>query len=125
MMVKSGLEKFILKSLHAGRWPSMREDGYFCYLICDFGHFYEARKNSLLHKGISKRFFLDSFSPSILGQKLYCFDTDSFLRVKMMYEYESVKQDVLRKIVAKTVVQGLLTDLYHKLSRNRKVVITP
>ena len=31
MMMKSGLEKFILKFLH-----DMREDGYFCYSICDF-----------------------------------------------------------------------------------------
>ena len=45
MMVKSGLEKFILKSLHAG--------------------------SSLPHGGISKLFFLDHFSPSFLGQKLY------------------------------------------------------
>ena len=57
-MVKSGLEKFILKSLHAGRF-------------CNFGHFYEVRENSLPHGGISKIFFLDHFSPSLLGQKLY------------------------------------------------------
>jgi hypothetical protein len=46
----------------------MREDGYFYYWICDFGHFYEVRKNSLPHGGIWKRFFLDHFSPSFLGQ---------------------------------------------------------
>ena len=57
MMVKSGLEKFIFKSL-------LREDGYFYYWICEFGHFYEVRKNSLPHGGISKMFFLDHFSPS-------------------------------------------------------------
>ena len=33
-----------------------------------------------------KRFFLDHFSPSLLGQKLYFIDTDSILRVKNMYE---------------------------------------
>ena len=33
MMVKSGLEKIILKSLHDGR-----------YCICDFGHFYDVRE---------------------------------------------------------------------------------
>ena len=41
-MVKSGLEKLFWN-------PSMREDGYFYYWICDFGHFYEVRKNSLTH----------------------------------------------------------------------------
>ena len=49
----------------------MREDCYFYYWICDFGHFYKVRKNSLPHGGISKRFFLDHFSPSFLGQKLF------------------------------------------------------
>ena len=41
--------------------PSMREDCYFYYWICDFGHFYEVRKNSLPHGGISKRFFYTTF----------------------------------------------------------------
>ena len=61
MIVKSGLEKIILKSLRAG---------YFYYWICDFGHFYEVRESSLPHGGISKIFFLHHCSPSFLGQKL-------------------------------------------------------
>ena len=43
MMVKSGLEQFILKSLH------------FYYWICDFGHFYEVIESSHLHGGIFKK----------------------------------------------------------------------
>ena len=34
-------------------------------------HFYEVSESSLPHGGISKIFFLDHFSPSFLGQKLY------------------------------------------------------
>ena len=57
MMVKSGLENFIFKSLHV-----------IYYWICDFGHFYEVRESSLPHGGNSKMFFLDHFSPSFLNQ---------------------------------------------------------
>jgi hypothetical protein len=60
MMVKSGVEKFIWN-------PSMQEDSYFYYWICDFGYFYEVRESSVQHGGISKIFFLDHFSPSFLG----------------------------------------------------------
>ena len=56
-MVKSGLKKFLLKSLHTR--------------ICDFGHSNEVRKSSLPHGGISKKNFLDHFSPSFLGQNFY------------------------------------------------------
>ena len=49
----------------------MREDSYFYYWICDFGHFYEVRESSLPHGGISKIFFLDHFSASFLGQKFH------------------------------------------------------
>ena len=64
MMVKSGLEKIFLKFLHAGDY---------------FPSFIKVPKitNSLikltifLHGGISKIIFLDHFSPSFLGQKLY------------------------------------------------------
>ena len=52
MMVKSGLEQFILKSL-------MKEDSYFYYWICDFGHFYEVRKSSLPRSKL-KRYCLES-----------------------------------------------------------------
>ena len=76
----------------------MREDSYFYYWICDFGHFYEVRESSLPHGGISKIFFLDHFSPSFLGQKLYFSITDSTLRVKTMYEL--VKEDVWNMSVA-------------------------
>ena len=54
MMVESGIEKLFWN-------PSMREDSYFHYWICDFGHFYEVRESSLPHGGISKIFFLDHF----------------------------------------------------------------
>ena len=64
MIVKTGLETLFWN-------PSMRENSYFYYWICDFGHFYEVRKNSLPYGGISKIFFLDHFSGSFLGQKLY------------------------------------------------------
>ena len=64
LIVKSGLDFFFWN-------PSMREDSHFFYWICDFGHFYEVRESSLPHGGISKRFFLDHFSPSFLGQKWY------------------------------------------------------
>ena len=49
MMMKSGLEKIILKSLHAGRW---------LFLLLN-----------LWFVGISKTFFRDHFSPSFLCQK--------------------------------------------------------
>ena len=62
MMVKSGLQKLFWN-------PSMREDSYFHYWICNFGHFYEVKENSLPHEGISKSFFLYHFSPSFLNQK--------------------------------------------------------
>ena len=38
----------------------IREDSYFYYWICDFGHFHEVRESSLLHGGISKIFFLEN-----------------------------------------------------------------
>ena len=38
MMVKSGLEYLFSN-------PSMREDSYFYYWICDFGHFYEVKES--------------------------------------------------------------------------------
>ena len=43
----------------------------FYYWICYFGHFYEVRKNSLPHGGISKRFFSRPLFTIILGKKLY------------------------------------------------------
>ena len=63
MMVKSGLEKNISKSLHAGDYP------YFIKM--------PQITNSIIkviifpHGEISKYFFLDHFSPSFLGQKWY------------------------------------------------------
>ena len=49
MMVKSGLEKIVLNSLslHAGRWLFLLPNLW-------FWEFYEAKKNSYLHGGISK-----------------------------------------------------------------------
>ena len=44
----------------------MREDGYFYYWICDFGHKIVSRMEEF-----QKDFFLDHFSLSFLGQKLY------------------------------------------------------
>ena len=63
MMVKSGLENLFWN-------PFIREDSYFYYWICDFGHFYEVRESSLPYGGISKTLFLDPFSTLSLGQKL-------------------------------------------------------
>ena len=63
MMVKSDLEKFTLKSLHAGRWSFLLLNLWFWTLLWII--------NSLPHGGISERFFLDRFSPSFLCQKLY------------------------------------------------------
>ena len=53
--------------------PSMPKEGNFYYWICNFGKkmwkwimtFHSA------HGGIAKIFFLDHFSPTFLGQKLY------------------------------------------------------
>ena len=59
----------------------MREDGYFYYRICDFGHFYEVKKN----RGISKIFFRPLFI-IIFRSKIVILDTDSILRVNMIYE---------------------------------------
>ena len=70
MMVKSGLEKIFLKSLHA-------------IFVTEFvvlgKHFpiYEVRENNFPQGGISKMFFVDP--------KLYFF-TDSILSIKMMVE---------------------------------------
>ena len=55
MMVKSGLEKTILKSFHVGRKS-------FSFLSSDFAHFYEVRKSSAPHEGISKIFFRPLFT---------------------------------------------------------------
>ena len=74
----------------------MREDSYFYYWICDFGHFYEVRESSLPHGGISKIFFSRPLFTIIFRPKIVFLDTDSILRVKTMYE--SVKWDVLNAI---------------------------
>ena len=50
----------VLFSIHHKKYfwnPSMQEDSYLYYWICDFGHFYEVRESSLPHGGISKIFF--------------------------------------------------------------------
>ena len=61
-----------------------------------------------------KYFFLDHFSPSFLGQKLYFLDTDSILRVKKMYK--SVKQDVIKwKMVT---AQGSDLKIWAKVKKN-------
>ena len=62
MMVKSGLEKVILKSLHA----------YFYYWIFDFGPFFEVCIGKIVSRmeEFQKDFFRDHFSLSFLGQKL-------------------------------------------------------
>ena len=63
----------------------MREDGYFYYWICDFGHFYEVRKIVSRMEEFQKDFFRPLFT-IIFRPKIVFFDTDSILRVKMMYE---------------------------------------
>ena len=63
MMVKSGLEKFILESHHAGNYfPYFIKEPKITNLVMKITIF--------LHGGISKYIFLDHFSPSFLGQKL-------------------------------------------------------
>ena len=54
MMMKSGLEKIFWN-------PSMREDGYFYYWICDFGHFYEVNELSSLKKALHMEEFQKYF----------------------------------------------------------------
>ena len=81
MMVKSGLEKFVLKSLNAGKLLFVTE---FVILGKNLP-VYEVRGNSLPHEGISKQIFLGHFSPPFFSQKLY-FSIDSILRVEVMYK---------------------------------------
>ena len=50
----------------------IQENGHFCYWICNSGLFYVVNpfiRKQLAHGGISKIFFLDHFSSSILVQK--------------------------------------------------------
>ena len=53
MVVKSGLEKFVLKSLHTGRWLFLLLYLRFCTK--------QIKRKWLQHGGISKIFFLDHF----------------------------------------------------------------
>ena len=69
----------------------MREDGYFYYWICDFGHFYEVRKIVSCMEEFQEDFSRPLFT---FRPKIVFLDTDSILRVQMMYE--SVKEDVLK-----------------------------
>ena len=69
MMVKSGLEKFILKSVHAGRWLYLLLSMGFWALLC-IEMYTIVRENRFPHGGISK-IFLDHFSPSFFNQKWY------------------------------------------------------
>ena len=64
----------------------MREDSYFYYWICDFGHFYEVRESSLSHNGIKKKKNSRPLFTIIFRQKIVFLDTDSILRVKPTYE---------------------------------------
>ena len=61
MRVKSGLEKNYFKIPPCGKMVIFIAE----FVIWDT---YEVKKNSLAHEGISKRFFLDHFSPSFLGR---------------------------------------------------------
>ena len=64
MMVKSGLEKFILKSLHAGDYfPLLHKSAQ--------NHKFSNKNNHLPAWRDFTINFLDHFSPSFLGQKLY------------------------------------------------------
>ena len=49
----------------------MRDNSYFYYRICDFGHFYEVRESGIT---------------IIFRPKVVFLDTDSISRVKPMYE---------------------------------------
>ena len=75
MMVKSGLENFFLKFLHAG--------DYFPLLHKSAQNHKFSNKNNYLS---FQNNFLDHFSPSFLGQKWYFWVQIPFLRVKPMYE---------------------------------------
>ena len=78
-MEKSGLEKIFLKFLHAGDYfPLLHKSAQ--------NHKFSDKITIFPHGGIQNIFILDHFSPSILGQKIVFLDTDSILRVKIMYE---------------------------------------
>ena len=91
-MVKKGLQKFILKSLHAGRWLFLVLNLRFCEKLLS-----KMKQNG----GISKIFFRPLFT-IILRLKIVVLDTEIILRVKTMYE--SVKY--LRRV--KTVFTLLI-----------------
>ena len=64
MMVKSGLEIFFLKFLHAGDYfPLLHKSAQ--------NHRFSHKFTIFRHGGISKKKFLDHFSPSFLGQKFH------------------------------------------------------
>ena len=64
MMVKSGLEKIFLKFLHAGDYFSLLHKSV-------QNHKFSNKYNQFRHRRISKKKFLDHFSPSFLRTKLY------------------------------------------------------
>ena len=68
MMVKSGLEKIFLKFLYALTMSFLLLNLYFWpkILLSEVNSF---NRKWWAHRGISKIFFLDHFSPSFLGQK--------------------------------------------------------
>ena len=79
MMVKSGLEKIFLKFLHAG--------GYFPLLHKSAQNHKFSNKNNYLHawKDFKKKIPGPLFT-IMFRTKMVFLDTDSILRVKLMYE---------------------------------------
>ena len=71
MMVKSGLGKIFLKFLHALTMSFLLLNLYFWSKFPPFYEINLLNRKWQAHEGISKIFFLDHFSPSFLGQKLY------------------------------------------------------
>ena len=87
MIVKSGLEKIFLKFLHAG--------DYFLLLHKSAqNHKFSNNNNYLPAWRDFKIIFSRPHFTIILRPKMVFLDTDSILRVNMMYE--SVKYDVLK-----------------------------
>ena len=82
MMVKSGLEKFILKSVHVGRWLFLLLSMGLGALLC-IPMYTILRENRLPNGGISKIFFRPLFT-IIFKPKIIFLVTDPILRVKTM-----------------------------------------
>ena len=83
MMVKSGLEKFILKSLlHAGKWLFLLLNLWFWAKIFPFMQYGKLVSRM---EGLQNKFLYTNFHHLFRPNGLFL-DINSFLRVKTMYE---------------------------------------